>query len=186
MTSTRLPNWVAPLFAGAALLLLPWVALLLAVLPSSRDAAHWDIAWFGFDVALALLLFSVAVTAYRQSPWLEDAATATTALLFVDAWFDILTSSTGSEVVVATIEAAFVELPTALLCLMLARRAHRSLQSANGTEPPFTQSWLNPRTGAIQPPAGEGTGLLVLVDAHGSDTNPPCSHLGHGYIQLTL
>jgi hypothetical protein len=123
-----MPRWVPPLFVGAALLLLPWVVLLVVVLPSSHRADHWDLAWGGFDVALALLLFTVAVTAYRRSPWLEGAATATAALLFVDVWFDVLTSSTHAELVVAALEAAFVELPTAVLCLMLARRAERGLK----------------------------------------------------------
>jgi len=86
----RPPGWVVPLFGVAALLLVPWVVLLVAALPSAHRAAHWDIAWAGFDVALALLLLTVAVAARRRSPWLEGAATATAALLFVDAWFDVL------------------------------------------------------------------------------------------------
>ncbi len=86
------PRWVVPLFGLAALLLVPWVVLLVAALPSAHRAAHWDIAWAGFDVWLALLLLTVAVAAWRRSPWLEGAATATATLLFVDAWFDLLTS----------------------------------------------------------------------------------------------
>jgi len=38
--------------------LVPWVVMLAAVLPSAHRAAHWDIAWAGFDIALALLLFA--------------------------------------------------------------------------------------------------------------------------------
>jgi len=34
--------------------------MLAAVLPSAHRAAHWDIAWAGFDIALALLLFAMA------------------------------------------------------------------------------------------------------------------------------
>src|SRR5947209_14822142 len=110
----RPPRWVVPLFGLAALLLVPWVILLVAALPSAHRAAHWDIAWAGFDVGLALLLLTVAVVAWRRSPWLEGAATATATLLLVDAWFDILTASTGTELVVAVTEAAFVELPLAV------------------------------------------------------------------------
>src|SRR3989442_9213507 len=88
------PRWVVPLFVLAALLLVPWVVLLVAALPSAHRAAHWDIAWAGFDFWLALLLLTVAAAAWRHSPWLEGAATATATLLFVDAWFDVLTSST--------------------------------------------------------------------------------------------
>jgi hypothetical protein len=93
-------------------------------------AAHWDIAWAGFDVALALLLVTVAVAAWKRSPWLEGAATATATLLFVDAWFDVLTSSTRAEFLVAIGEAVLVELPAAVLCLLLARTAERRLRTA--------------------------------------------------------
>src|SRR6059036_3492186 len=123
----RPPRWVVPLFGLAALLLVPWVVLLVFALPSEHRAAHWDIAWAGFDVALALLLLMVAVAARRRSPWLEGAATATATLLVVDAWFDVLTSSTRAELVLAVLEAALVELPLAALCLLLARDAERML-----------------------------------------------------------
>lgn len=124
----RAPRWVVPLFGLAALLLVPWVVVLVVTLPSAHHAAHWDIAWAGFDVALALLLLTLAVAAWRRSPWLEGAATATATLLFVDAWFDVLTASTRAEFVVSIGEAAFVELPLAVLCLLIARDAERRLR----------------------------------------------------------
>jgi hypothetical protein len=127
-TARPAPRWVVPLFGLAALLLVPWVVLLVYLLPSAHRAAHWDIAWSGFDVALALLLSAVAVAAWRRSLWLEGAATAAAALLFVDAWFDVLTSSTRVELIVALVEAIFVELPLAVLCLLLARDAERRLK----------------------------------------------------------
>jgi hypothetical protein len=121
------PRWVAPLFAVAAIALIPWIVLLVSVLPSRDEAAHWDIAWGGFDVAMALLLLAVALAAWRRSPWLEGAATATATLLFVDAWFDVLTSSTRAELVAAVLAAVLVELPLAVLCLLLARDTERRL-----------------------------------------------------------
>jgi predicted branched-subunit amino acid permease len=120
-------NWVVPLFGAGALFLVPWVVLLAVTLPSHHRSAHWDVAWVGLDVLLAALLLTVAVTAWRRSPWLEGAATATAALLFVDAWFDVLTSSTRVELVVALLEATLVELPLALVCLLLARAAEHRL-----------------------------------------------------------
>jgi len=115
-------------FTAAALILVPWVVLLAKALPTTHRSAHWDVAWTGFDVVLALLLVSVAVSAWRCSPWLEGAATATAALLFVDAWFDVLTSSTRSEFIVALAEAIGLELPIAVFCLVLARSVERRLQ----------------------------------------------------------
>ena len=131
----RQPRWVARLFALGALVLLPWVAVLAVALPSAHRAEHWDIAWAGFDVGLALLLAAVAVTAWRRSPWLEGAATSAATLLVVDAWFDVLTSSSRTELALAVCEAAFVELPLAALCLMLAHDAARRLFAPSVSAP---------------------------------------------------
>jgi hypothetical protein len=70
--------WV---FAMAALVLLPWSVLLATRLPSRHLSTHWDLAWSGFDVALAATLAAVAVCALRHSPWLEGAASAAAASL---------------------------------------------------------------------------------------------------------
>jgi hypothetical protein len=123
----RPARWVVPLFALAGFVLVPWVLFLVRTLPSTHASAHWDIAWAGFDVALGVLLLCVALAAWRRSPWLEGVATAAAALLFVDAWFDILTSSSRMELGVSIGEAALVELPLALVCLLLARDAERVL-----------------------------------------------------------
>ena len=125
----RAPAWLAPVFALAAVVLLPWIVLLVVALPSTHRAEHWDVAWAGFDVMLALLLLTVAITAWRRSPWLEGAAAAAAALLFVDAWFDVLTSSTQAELVVAIVEAVVVELPLAVVCLLVARSAEHRLRA---------------------------------------------------------
>jgi hypothetical protein len=119
------PRWAVPLFGLGAVLLVPWVALLVLLLPSDHLAQHWDIAWAGFDIALAFMLLAVALAAWRRSPWLEAAGAATATLLFVDAWFDVLTSSTRAELVASLVEAALLELPLAVLCLLVARNAQR-------------------------------------------------------------
>lgn len=123
--NTHVPAWVVPLFGLSAVVLVPTVVLLFVVLPPTHQSEHWDVAWSGFDVMLALMLLAVAVTAWRGSPWLEAAAAAAATLLFVDAWFDVLTASTRSELVLALVEAVLVELPLALLCVWLARGAER-------------------------------------------------------------
>jgi len=123
----RALDWIGVLFAAAALVLVPWVVFLVRDLPSDHRSAHWDVAWGGFDIALALLLIAVAVAAWRRSPWLEGAATAAATLLFVDAWFDILTSSSRGELITAVLEAALVELPLAVFLFFLARSVERRL-----------------------------------------------------------
>ena len=130
LVRARALDWIGVLFAAAALVLVPWVVFLVRALPSQHRSAHWDVAWGGFDIALALLLVGVAVAAWRRSPWLEGAATAAATLLFVDAWFDVLTASSRSELVLAIVEAAVVELPIAVVCLLLARSVERRLGAA--------------------------------------------------------
>jgi hypothetical protein len=130
-------RWVVPLFALSGLVLVPWIVFLVRSLPSTHAAAHWDIAWAGFDVGLALLLLGVALSAWRRSPWLEGVATAAAALLVVDAWFDLLTTSTHLDLAIAIGEAVLVELPLAGLCVLLARDAERVLR--RGT--PSHLSW---------------------------------------------
>jgi hypothetical protein len=137
------PRWVPPVFAGAGLVLVPWVVLLVDLLPSTHRSAHWDIAWGGFDVALALLLIAVAVAAWRRSAWLEGAATAAATLLLVDGWFDVLTSSSNAELALALVMALLVEVPMAVLCLCLARNAERRLARlayASGAKRGFDES----------------------------------------------
>jgi hypothetical protein len=119
--------WVVPLFAVAGIVLVPWILFLASSLPSTHASAHWDIAWAGFDLALALLSLAVALAAWRRSPWLEGAASGAATLLFVDASFDIPTSSSHVELGLSIAEAAFVELPLALICLLLARDVERVL-----------------------------------------------------------
>ncbi|HVC86946.1 MAG TPA: hypothetical protein VNC40_05905, partial [Gaiellaceae bacterium] len=81
---------LAPMLAAIALALIPWAFWLSRTLPATHTARHWDLAWAGFDAALALGLASTALSAIRHSPWLVAAASATGTLLVVDAWFDVL------------------------------------------------------------------------------------------------
>src|SRR5947199_9509107 len=114
-------RWIAPLFALAAVALVPWTLLLAKQLPSRHAARHWDVTWVGFDVALSGLLIAVAIAAWRRSPWLEGTAAAAAALLLIDAWFDVTTSASGGELLTALVEAILVEVPLAVFCLLLAR-----------------------------------------------------------------
>jgi hypothetical protein len=123
----RSPGWIVLLFGSAAVVLLPWILLRIRALPAEHRAAHWNVAWTGLDIALAALLLAVAVAALRRSLWLEGAATAAATLLLTDAWFDVLTTSSRGELLEAILEAALVEVPLAVVCLLLARRAKRGL-----------------------------------------------------------
>ena len=79
---------------------------------------NWDIAWTGFDIALAGVLAAVAVSAYRRSGLLPRLATAAGTALVCDAWFDVVTSARG-EVGEAVLEAVLAELPLAAVCALI-------------------------------------------------------------------
>jgi hypothetical protein len=115
------------LFGLLALGLLPWALWLTQTLPSRHLSHHWNLAWGGFDLALALAQLATATAALRRSAWLEGAATATGTLLLVDAWFDVLTSGTGAELALALGAALLVEIPLALLSFWIARDSERFL-----------------------------------------------------------
>ena len=115
----------AAILAAAALALLPWAVLLNLILPSRHVARHWDIAWTGFDVALACAFLAVAVGVWQERPWLVPVAATAGAMLVCDAWFDILTADTRTEVIVAVVLAICAELPLAALCFWLALRDRR-------------------------------------------------------------
>src|SRR6266851_3343636 len=81
--------WVVPLFALAGIVLVPWIVFLVRSLPSTHAAAHWDIAWAGFDVGLALLLLGVAAAVRRcssscRSPASVSCSPATPSVYYAD------------------------------------------------------------------------------------------------------
>ena len=47
-------------------------------------------------------------------------------MLVCDAWFDIVTASSGVEQVTAAVSGALLELPLAVVCVWLARNAERA------------------------------------------------------------
>jgi hypothetical protein len=124
-----LPRWVGPIFLLSAAVLGLWTVWLTFNLPSRHVSPHWDVAWGGFDVMLAIALVIAGVATIRNSPWLFGSAVCAATLLTIDAWFDILTARGQHEVITAIIQAAFLELPLAAACLYVATREKRILSS---------------------------------------------------------
>jgi hypothetical protein len=128
---TRLaPWWLSPLFFLFALLLVPWIVWLVATLPSHPVAAHWQLAWGGFDIGLALLLAGTSAAMWKRSPFAEILAAMTAGVLVCDAWFDTVTSRGTGTLAVAVAEAVLVELPLAVLCIWIAINIERVLADA--------------------------------------------------------
>jgi hypothetical protein len=114
-----LPRWLTALLALVAVALVPWTLYLTFSLPSRHVTLHYDLAWVGFDVALAASFAATAWAAFRGSQWLVPLAAVTGTMLCCDAWFDIVTSQGGSEIWEAVAEAVFVELPLAAVCALI-------------------------------------------------------------------
>jgi hypothetical protein len=110
---------VIPLLTAVAVFLVPWTLYLTFSLPSRHLTEHYDVAWVGFDIALAAAFAATAWAAIQSSPWLVPLAAVTGTMLVCDAWFDIVTSQTGTEMAEAVAEAVFAELPLAALCAFI-------------------------------------------------------------------
>lgn len=123
--NSTIPQAIVRLFAGAALLLVPWTIWLSYSLPVSHLDRSWNLAWTGFDCAIICSLALTAYFAWRKSGWVVLAATATATLLLTDAWFDTITAGMGPEYAVSLVSAVCAEVPLALLSLWVAYRAGR-------------------------------------------------------------
>ena len=114
-----------------AISLVPWTLWLTFSLPSRHLTDHYDLAWVGFDIALATAFALTAQATIRRSPWLIPLAAATGTMLLCDAWFDVVTSRGGGERAEALLEALLAELPLAVLCGFIvydAERVHASVR----------------------------------------------------------
>lgn len=118
--NARLVRWAAPVFLGCAIVLVPWIVVAAVTLPSHQLSQNYDVAWAGYDVGLLIGLVCTALSALRRSRRLTIAAAATGALLLADAWFDVLTSPGGWDLVEAAAMSLLAELPLAGLCFWLA------------------------------------------------------------------
>src|SRR5919198_2142144 len=92
---------IAPFFAIAGLVLIPWTIWLTFSLPAHHETENWKTVWAGFDVAEAAALIATAVTALRRSAWLAPVAAIAGTLLCVDAWFDITLEAGPKDLLVA-------------------------------------------------------------------------------------
>jgi hypothetical protein len=109
--------------------LLPWTIWLATSLSPKHRTTHWDLAWSGFDSALAVMFLLTALAARFRSPWVGIAAGATGTLLVTDAWFDIILESHADELRIAIFFAAVAELPVAAFCFWIAYRTERFIES---------------------------------------------------------
>lgn len=112
-------------FLVTAAVLLLWIAILAATLPSTAHAQNWTEAWIGFDLLESAGLAATGWLVLRRDLRVAVVASATAAFLVADAWFDIVTSAPGWDLAQAAVLAFLVELPLAAVCGVIALTAPR-------------------------------------------------------------
>lgn len=129
MTTTLLDRRraVALLALVGAVALVPWTAGLASVLPSTYLVTNWSLTWVGFDVALLLALGAAGVTSLRRHPAAGRLLAVAASLLLCDAWFDVTTAASTSDLVASVAAAVLVELPLAAVLAREARRQARAV-----------------------------------------------------------
>ncbi|HEY1480216.1 MAG TPA: hypothetical protein VGF46_09310, partial [Gaiellales bacterium] len=128
MTPRRIA--VLPLLAAASLV--PWAVYLALSLPGTHTAAHWQVAWTGFDLGLAGAFAATAWAAERRPELLAPILLATATVMTCDSWFDLATAFGTADQAVALLEAA-LELPLAVACATVAVRLSVRRPSAAAT-----------------------------------------------------
>ena len=118
-----LPRWVALVFFAICLGLIPQILNLSSSLNEVALANHWRTVWVGLDIAEAVVFFLTAWFLFRRSILVTVTASMAAAMLWMDAWFDALTSVRQTDIDTATYLAAFVEVPLGLFCLYVALRS---------------------------------------------------------------
>ncbi|WP_345365738.1 hypothetical protein [Actinoallomurus liliacearum] len=107
---------------GAGLALLPWLFVLATSLPATATAAHWRVAWVGFDMLEALSFVTTGALVIRRDARACLTAMVTATLLVADAWFDVSTAAPGADQVTAVAMAVLLEIPLAVFSVVLAFR----------------------------------------------------------------
>ncbi len=123
-----LPRRLTALLALVAVTLVPWTLYLTFTLPSRHVTLHYDVAWVGFDVALASAFAATTLAALRRSHWLVPLAAVTGTMLVCDAWFDVVTSHSGGEMWEAVAE-AIRSTALAALCGLIVYDAEKFLEA---------------------------------------------------------
>jgi len=115
-----LPRWVALIFLATCLGLIPQIVNLSSSLHQVETANNWRTVWVGLDIAESAVFLLTAWFLFRRSILVTITASMAAAMLWLDAWFDILTAFRRSDIDAATNLAVFVEVPLGIFCLYVA------------------------------------------------------------------
>ena len=125
-----LPTWVAVAFFVGCAVFVPQIIHLTNTLPHLAIANHWRGAWVVLDSGEAITMALTGWFLIRRSAAVIVTGSMTTALLWMDAWFDVITSVGRANVITALLLAVFVELPLSGVCLYVVVRHLRAVRLA--------------------------------------------------------
>jgi DMSO reductase anchor subunit len=127
-----LPRWVGLIFFAVCLGLIPQIIYLSSSLNEVNLANHWRTVWVGLDIAEAVVFLLTAWFLFRGSILVTITASMAAVMLWLDAWFDVLTSFTRADIDAATNLAVFLEVPLGVFCLYVALRPLLALRLPRG------------------------------------------------------
>ncbi|WP_343970188.1 MULTISPECIES: hypothetical protein [Kribbella] len=143
-TLQRLRKWRLLLLVLCVVVLVPWTVYLAITLPSRYVARHWVATWVGFDILLMVMLTATAIAGWRRRQLVFPTAFASGVLLICDAWFDVMTSQPGGDLLQAVLSALIIELPLAIVFIAGPLRLMRIVATRHGLVEPGTRMWRVP------------------------------------------
>src|SRR5580658_8729886 len=156
---------------GGCIVLAAWIGYLVVILPTFYRAGSWRGAWVGFDLAELAAFAATGWAAWKRRQILIICLIVLATLLLCDAWFDVVLDARTAGFVESLLSALLVEVPIAVLAVLVARRLLRmtiaQVIKYEGGRGPMPSLWKVPLFGTE-----EGTPLERLIKAAKSDGHP--------------
>jgi hypothetical protein len=110
---------------GACVFMVIWITVLALTLPAFYHTGNWRGAWVGFDIAELAMFAATGWAAWRRRQLLIICLIVLATLLLCDAWFDVVLDVRTGGFLPSLLSALLVEVPLAVLAILLARRLLR-------------------------------------------------------------
>ncbi|MFJ9697184.1 hypothetical protein [Kitasatospora sp. NPDC101183] len=120
-----------------AVLLVPWIGVLIATVPGRVGARDFANSWIGLDVFEVCALLALAPLVRREHRGASPLAAAAAVVFALDAYFDVMSAAPRVDYLVALLMAYLAELPLAGLLAWLSWHALRwaAVREAEPSEP---------------------------------------------------
>jgi tRNA(Ile) lysidine synthetase-like protein len=143
-TIERIRKWRLAVLVVCVVTLIPWTVYLGATLPGRYVARNWVATWVGFDILLMAMLAATAIAGWRRRQLVFPTAFASGVLLICDAWFDVMTSQPGADLIQALVSALVLEIPLGIAFIAGPLRLMRIVALRHGLVEPGTRMWRVP------------------------------------------